>query len=160
GRTVDFKNTLIILTSNIGSDVILENTVKSMLSEKDYNNLKEEISEIMKMKFKPEFLNRIDETVFFKALTMCDLQKITEIQVKYLEKLLKEQDISMEMTEDAKEVIAREGFNPQYGARPLKRTIMQLIENPLAKLLLAGTIRKGDTALIDADGEKIIINRK
>lgn len=160
GRTVDFKNTLIILTSNIGSDVILENTVKSMLSEKDYNNLKEEISEIMKMKFKPEFLNRIDETVFFKALTMCDLQKITEIQVKYLEKLLKEQDISMEMTEEAKEVIAREGFNPQYGARPLKRTIMQLIENPLAKLLLAGTIRKGDTALIDTDGEKIIINRK
>lgn len=160
GKTVDFKNTLIILTSNIGSDIILENTVKSMLSEKEYNNLKEEIEAIMKTRFKPEFLNRIDETVFFRALTMKDLQKITEIQIKYLEKLLKEQDISMDMTEEAKELIARDGFNPQYGARPLKRTIMQLIENPLAKLILSGDIKKGDTALIDSDGEQIIITKK
>ena len=160
GKTVDFKNTLIILTSNIGSDIILENTVKSMLSEQEYNNLKEEIENIMKTKFKPEFLNRIDETVFFRALSMNDLQKITNIQIKYLENLLKENEISMEMTDDARELIAREGFNPQYGARPLKRTIMQLIENPLAKYLLSGTIKKGDTALIDTDGEKIIISKK
>lgn len=91
---------------------------------------------------------------------MKDLQKITEIQIKYLEKLLKEQDISMDMTEEAKELIARDGFNPQYGARPLKRTIMQLIENPLAKLILSGDIKKGDTALIDSDGEQIIITKK
>ena len=160
GKTVDFKNTLIILTSNIGSDIILENTVKSMLSEQEYNNLKEEIEAIMKTRFKPEFLNRIDETVFFRALSMQNLQKITEIQVKYLENLLKEQEITMEMTDDAREVVARQGFNPQYGARPLKRTIMQLIENPLAKLILSGEIKKGDTALIDADGDKIIISRK
>ncbi len=160
GKTVDFKNTLIILTSNIGSDIILENTVKSMLSEQEYNNLKEEIEAIMKTRFKPEFLNRIDETVFFRALSMQNLQKITEIQVKYLENLLKEQEITMEMTDDAREVVARQGFNPQYGARPLKRTIMQLIENPLAKLILSGEIKKGDTALIDADGDKIVISRK
>jgi len=160
GKTVDFKNTLIILTSNIGSDVILENTVKSMLSEQEYNNLKEEIEAIMKTRFKPEFLNRIDETVFFKALSMQDLKRITDIQIKYLENLLKEQEITMEMTDDARELIARDGFNPQYGARPLKRTIMQLVENPLAKIILSGEIKKGDTAVIDADGEKITIHKK
>ncbi len=159
GKTVDFKNTLIILTSNIGSDIILENTVKTMLSEREYNNLKEEIEEIMKTRFKPEFLNRIDETVFFKALTMQDLKQITDIQIKYLEKLLKEQEISMDITDDARELIAREGFNPQYGARPLKRTIMQLVENPLAKYILSGEIKKGDTAVIDTDGEKITIQK-
>ncbi len=160
GKTVDFKNTLIILTSNIGSDIILENTVKSMLSEQEYNNLKEEIESIMKTKFKPEFLNRIDETVFFRALSMKNLQKITTIQIKYLENLLKENEIAMEMTDDARELVAREGFNPQYGARPLKRTIMQLIENPLAKMILAGEIKKGDTVLIDSDGEKVLIEKK
>ncbi|MCR5260486.1 MAG: ATP-dependent chaperone ClpB [Candidatus Gastranaerophilales bacterium] len=160
GKTVDFKNTLIILTSNIGSDIILENTVKSMLSEQEYNNLKEQIENIMKVHFKPEFLNRIDETVFFRALSMQDLQKITSIQIKYLENLLKENEISMDMTDDARELIAREGFNPQYGARPLKRTIMQLIENPLAKYILSGEIKKGDTALIDAKDDEIVIKRK
>ena len=160
GKTVDFKNTLIILTSNIGSDVILENTVKAMLSDKEYDNLKEQIEDIMKTRFKPEFLNRIDETVFFKALSMGDLQKITAIQIKYLENLLKEQEISMEMTDEAREYIAREGFNPQYGARPLKRAIMQLVENPLAKVILSGEIKKGDTVLIDSDGEKIQMKRK
>ena len=160
GKTVDFKNTLIILTSNIGSDVILENTVKAMMSEQEYNNLKEEIEAIMKTRFKPEFLNRIDETVFFKALSMQDLKRITDIQIKYLENLLKEQEITMEMTDDARELIARDGFNPQYGARPLKRTIMQLVENPLAKIILSGEIKKGDTALIDADGDKITIHKK
>ena len=160
GKTVDFKNTLIILTSNIGSDVILENTVKSMLSEQEYNNLKEEIEAIMKTRFKPEFLNRIDETVFFKALSMQDLKRITDIQIKYLENLLKEQEITMEMTDEARELIARDGFNPQYGARPLKRTIMQLVENPLAKIILSGEIKKGDTAVIDADGDKITIHKK
>ena len=160
GKTVDFKNTLIILTSNIGSDVILENTVKSMLSEQEYDKLKEEIEAIMKTRFKPEFLNRIDETVFFRALSMQDLQKITSIQIKYLENLLKEQELSMEMTDEAREFVAREGFNPQYGARPLKRTIMQLVENPLAKYILSGQIKKGDTVLIDSDGEKITISKK
>ena len=157
GKTVDFKNTLIILTSNIGSDIILENTVKSMVDENEYNALKENIEEIMKQHFKPEFLNRIDETVFFKALSMNELKSITDIQIKYLENLLKENEISMKITEDAKEFTAREGFNPQYGARPLKRTIMQLIENPLAKMILSGQIQRGDTALIDSDGDKIII---
>jgi len=160
GKTVDFKNTLIILTSNIGSDIILENTVKSMVDEKEYNSLKENIEEIMKQHFKPEFLNRIDETVFFKALSMNELKSITDIQIKYLENLLRENEISMRITDEAKEFTAREGFNPQYGARPLKRTIMQLIENPLAKMILSGQIQRGDTALIDSDGDKIIIKKQ
>jgi len=160
GKTVDFKNTLIILTSNIGSDIILENTVKSMVDENEYNSLKENIEEIMKQHFKPEFLNRIDETVFFKALSMNELKSITDIQIRYLENLLKENEISMKITDDAKEFTAREGFNPQYGARPLKRTIMQLIENPLAKMILSGQIQRGDTALIDSDGDKIVIKKQ
>lgn len=160
GRTVDFKNTLIILTSNLGSDIILENTVKSMFDEKEYDNVKEKISEMMKMNFKPEFLNRIDETVFFKGLSMQDLQQITDIQIKYLEKLLKDKEISLEITPDAKEQLAIKGFNPQYGARPLKRTIVQNIENPLSRMILSGEVNAGDTVVAEAQNDEIVLKRK
>ncbi len=136
GRTVDFKNTLIILTSNIGSEIILKNTLEAMLSEKQAEQTKEEVTALMQQRFKPEFLNRIDETVFFKALTMPQLAKIVDIQTAHLQKLLQEQDITIDITEEAKEFLAQKGYNPIYGARPLKRTIRQLIENPLSKKIL------------------------
>ncbi len=155
GRTVDFKNTLIIMTSNIGSEVILENTINAMLSEKQFDETKEQVLDILKQKFKPEFLNRIDETIFFKALTLPQLTQIVEIQIEYLRKLLAEYEIKVEVTEDAKEFLATRGFNPLYGARPLKRVIRQLVENPLSKMLLAQKFVPKDTLIIDSDNEEI-----
>ena len=155
GRTVDFKNTLIIMTSNIGSDVILEDSLKG-----DFEDTKEKVMEIMKERFKPEFLNRVDETIFFKGLTLCDLKQIVDIQMESLRKRLKEQEISLEITSDAKELLANKGFNPIYGARPLKRAIRQLVENPLSKLILAQKFIKGDTLVIDAEDDEIKFKRK
>ena len=156
GRTVDFKNTLIIMTSNIGSSIILENSLNSMLSEKDFEQTKDKVMDLMKEHFKPEFLNRIDEIVFFKALTLSQLQKIVDIYFKGLEKLFEDRDMKLQLTDDARESLATQGFNPVYGARPLKRTIRQLVENPLAKKILAGEFKEGDTITIDADGDEII----
>lgn len=156
GRTVDFKNTLIIMTSNIGSSIILENSLNSMLSEKDFEQTKEKVMDLMKEHFKPEFLNRIDDIVFFKALTLQQLQAIVDIYFAGLKKLFAERDIKLEITPDAKELLATQGFNPVYGARPLKRTIRQLVENPLAKKILAQEFKEGDTITVDADGDEII----
>ncbi len=156
GRTVDFKNTLIILTSNIGSDIILKNTLESMLSEKQAEQTKEEVTALMQQHFKPEFLNRIDEIVFFKALTMTQLAKIVDIQVSHLHKLLAEQNITVEITDDAKEFLAQKGYNPIYGARPLKRTIRQLIENPLSKKILKQEITPNSKVIIDTDSDELI----
>ena len=159
GRTVDFKNTLIIMTSNIGSDIILESTVNSMISPEEFDKTKEEILELLKTRFKPEFLNRIDETIFFKALTLQQLSKIVDIQMEYLRKRLAEQEIDLLITEDAREFLAHRGFNPIYGARPLKRTIRQLVENPLSKLLLSQNFLKGDEIVIDVDNDEITFNK-
>ena len=137
GRTVDFKNTVIIMTSNIGSSLILENTMNSLFSASDFEKTKEEFMNIMKSTFKPEFLNRIDDIVFFKGLTLPDLSKIVDIQLNHLKERLEEKDIELYVSDEAKEFIATRGYDPAYGARPLKRTIMQYIENPMAKKILA-----------------------
>lgn len=160
GRTVDFKNTIIILTSNVGSDIILDNTVKGMISPSDKEKTKEEVTEKLRAYFKPEFLNRIDETVFFEALRLEDLSRIVDIQVQYLKKLLSERKIDFEITDDAKEKLALDGYNPIYGARPLKRTIRTQIENPLSKELLLGHFEDGDTILISVNDDKIEFKKK
>ncbi len=159
GRTVDFKNTLIIMTSNIGSDIILENTLNSLGSKQNFEDTKEKVLEVLRSRFKPEFLNRIDETIFFRALSMQDLIKIVDIQMDYLRKLLKDQEIDFEITDDAKEFLATRGFNPVYGARPLKRVIRQLIENPLSKQILAQKFLRGDKVLIDVDNDEIVFRK-
>ncbi len=159
GRTVDFKNTLIIMTSNIGSDIILESTVNSMISPEEFDKTKDTINELLKTRFKPEFLNRIDETIFFKALTLAQLSQIVDIQMEYLRKLLAAQEIDLMITEDAREYLAHRGFNPIYGARPLKRTIRQLVENPLSKLLLSQNFSKGDEVIIDVENDEIVMNK-
>ena len=159
GRTVDFKNTIIIMTSNIGSDIILDNAVKGLLSEADKERIKEEVTQKLRDYFKPEFLNRIDETVFFDALKLDDLKHIVDIQVQYLKNLLAQRKIEIEITEDAKERLALNGFNPIYGARPLKREICQSIENPLSKALLKGEFKDGDKIIIDEKDEKIVFSK-
>ncbi len=159
GRTVDFKNTIIILTSNIASSTILENTLKGMMGEKNKEQQKAEIMEQLKQYFKPEFLNRIDETIFFDALTLDNLSKIVDIQIQYLKNLLKERKIEITITPEAKEHLAIQGYNPMYGARPLKRTIRQLIENPLSKALLKGDFKDGDTIKIDCKDDEITFSK-
>ena len=149
GRTVDFKNTLIIMTSNIGSDIILEDTLNSLGSSSNFEDTKEKVLEVLRTRFKPEFLNRIDETIFFRALNMQDLTKIVDIQMDYLRRLLK----------DAKEFLATRGFNPVYGARPLKRVIRQLIENPLSKQILAQKFMRGDKVIIDVENDEIVFKK-
>lgn len=158
GRTIDFKNTLIIMTSNIGSDVILENTLNAMLSTEQYNNTKDKVLEILRTRFKPEFLNRIDETIFFKALSLQQLSKIVDIQINYLRELLNEQDLNFTISDEAKEFLATQGFNPVYGARPLKRIIRQLVENPLSKAILAQKFNKGDIIHIDLNDDTLTFN--
>lgn len=155
GRTIDFKNTLIIMTSNIGSEIILENTLNSMLSPEQFNDTKEQVMAVLRQKFKPEFLNRIDETIFFKALNLQQLSKIVDIQMDYLRRLLKDQELEFSITDEAKEFLATQGFNPIYGARPLKRVIRQMVENPLSKMILAQNFRKGDKIKIDLDDDKL-----
>lgn len=155
GRVVDFKNTLIIMTSNLGSDIILEKTLDSMLNQSDFDKTKEEVLALLRTKFKPEFLNRIDEIIFFKALTLQQLSAIVDIQTDYLRKLLADQEISLDITEEAKEFLATRGFNPVYGARPLKRVIRQLVENPLSKQILEQKFKRGDKLIIEVDNDEI-----
>ena len=143
------------MTSNIGSDIILENTLNAMLSPEQYNDTKEKVLTVLRERFKPEFLNRIDETIFFKALNLQQLSQIVDIQMDYLRELLKEQELTFEITDDAKEFLATQGFNPVYGARPLKRVIRQMVENPLSKKILAQEFSKGDNIKIDLDDDKL-----
>ena len=157
GRTVDFKNTVIIMTSNIGSSIILEGTLSQIVSHGNgMNTVKDRVMELMRQHFKPEFLNRIDEIVFFSGLSLEQLCEIVDIQVNNLKKLLKEKDINVEITEDAKEILAARGYNPAYGARPLKRVIRQDIENPLSRKILEGAFGEGDNILVDVKNDDII----
>ena len=155
GRTVDFKNTVIIMTSNIGSDIILEDS----LHQGNFDETKEKVNQIMREKFKPEFLNRVDETIFFKALTLQQLSAIVDIQMEHLRSLLKEHNISFDITDDAKELLATRGFNPIYGARPLKRVIRQMVENPLSKLILAQKFIDGDHLVIDVKDDELTFEK-
>jgi len=148
GRLVDFKNTVIIMTSNLGSDVILDET----LSE---NEKKDELNRTLKEKFKPEFLNRIDEIVMFKALTLNELAGIVDIQTNSLKNRLLEQGIELEITDSAKNYLANEGYEPLYGARPLKRVIRQLVEIPMSMKILEGDFVKGDKILLDLKDSRL-----
>ena len=157
GKTVDFKNTVIIMTSNIGSSLILENLLNENNSEAK-ERTKTEVLEILRSHFRPEFLNRIDEIVFFEGLSQKQLEKIVDIQLKHLDNLLKEQELEFEISPEAKAFLAQEGYEPAFGARPLKRVVRQLIENPLAKLILEGKFIGKKLIKIDVDDGKIVFN--
>jgi ATP-dependent Clp protease ATP-binding subunit ClpB len=148
GRTVDFKNTVVIMTSNIGSQWIVD------LGEKDYEEMRRRVMDAVRAHFKPEFLNRIDELIIFHGLGVEEIKAIVEIQVKKLEQRLTERRIELKMTEKAKEWLAKEGFDPAYGARPLKRVIQKEIQDRLAMKILEGKFKEGDTITVDVDGKK------
>lgn len=146
GRLIDFKNTVLIMTSNLASEIILDENLSAEEKQKGLQNA-------LKSKFKPEFLNRIDEIIMFKALTLVELSQIVEIQTGSLKKRLLEQDIELNITESAKEHLANEGYEPLYGARPLRRVIRQLVEIPLSMKILEGEFIKGDKVSVDFNNE-------
>ncbi len=148
GRTVDFKNTVVIMTSNIGSQYIVD------LGAKDYEEMRRRVMEAVRAHFKPEFLNRVDELIIFHGLGMEQIKAIVDIQMKKLEKRLDERKIHLKMTENAKEWLAKEGFDPAYGARPLKRVIQKEIQDKLALKLLEGKFKEGDVITADVDSKK------
>ncbi len=149
GRTVDFKNTVVIMTSNIGSAAIASTGARA--GDDAYEAMKREVTETLRTQFRPEFLNRIDEVIVFHALTSDDLSRIVDLLLADLSRRLEKQDLALEMTEAAKALIVREGTDPAYGARPLKRTIQRLLENPLARAIVAGEFKPGDRVMVDAE---------
>jgi len=155
GRTVDFKNTVVILTSNIGSPIILENALKASMGKAESSEVvKEQVLGELRKHFRPEFLNRIDDIVFFESLTLSHLAPIVELQLGHLRRRLAERKMGLTITDEAKEQLATLGYDPVYGARPLKRTIRQYIENPLSAQIIAGEFTDGDTIAIKANPNK------
>jgi len=145
GRNVDFRNTVIIMTSNIGSNFIQEYV------NKDYKEVKQKVLDLLKTSFRPEFLNRIDDIIVFRNLNKDNIRRIVGLQLEILQKRLTEQFINLEIDDKVKDLIADEGYDPVYGARPLKRTIQNLIQNPLALQLLKGDFGEGDTIIVSVD---------
>jgi ATP-dependent Clp protease ATP-binding subunit ClpC len=167
GRTVDFKNTLLIMTSNIGSKVIekggggLGFEFSEDQSEATYNRIRSLVNEELKNYFRPEFLNRLDEIIVFRQLNREEVKEIAEILLKEVFTRLTEKQITLQVTDPFKELLVEEGYNPSYGARPLRRAIMRLLEDVLAEEILSGRLGEGDSALVDVsseDGKKVVIH--
>ena len=148
GRTVDFRNTVIIMTSNIGSQYILD--VAGIDEE-----VERRVMEAMRAHFRPEFLNRVDEIVIFHALKREHLKQIIEIQLNRVRQLLADRQITIELTDAAKELIIEEGYDPAFGARPLKRVLQRRVQDPLALMILKGEVRDGDHVLVDRAGDEL-----
>ena len=142
GRTIDFKNTIIIMTSNVGSEYFTTNLAE--------NQIREKVEEELKRTFRPEFLNRIDETIIFHPLSEEAILKIVDLKSKTLDERLREQGISITLTDEAKKVLAKKGYDPHYGARPLERVLKLLVENPLAMKIVSGEVKEGDHVTVDA----------
>jgi ATP-dependent Clp protease ATP-binding subunit ClpB len=154
GRTIDFKNTVVIMTSNLGSHIIAENTLLSGEERRAVAALDEgtrrQVMDALRAHFRPEFLNRIDEIIFFHALSQEHMKEIIDIQLAGLIKRLEARKIHVRLTDAAKARIVEEGYDPAYGARPLKRTIQRRVLDPLALRVLEGDFRDGDTVVVDA----------
>ena len=153
GRTVDFRNTLIVLTSNLGSDVLAH-----LPDGESVDSVRPEVMQVVRNHFRPEFLNRLDEIILFSRLQKADMGKIVEIQIGRLRKLLAERNIALRLDKGGEIWLANEGYDPVYGARPLKRVIQRALQNPLAGLLLEGTIHDGETVTVDAKDDRLTIN--
>jgi ATP-dependent Clp protease ATP-binding subunit ClpB len=149
GRTVDFKNTVVIMTSNIGSHFIAETAIKG---EAMTEGVRREVMDALRAHFRPEFINRVDDIIVFHALTRDQMRHIIDIQLRGLVKRLEDRKIHVELTDRAKDLIIEEGYDPTYGARPLKRTIQRRVLDPLAIRVLQGDFREGDSVRIDASG--------
>merc|ERR1712025_1195327 len=168
GRTVDFKNTLIILTSNVGSQVIekggggLGFQFNNGEDDTSHNRIKSLVNEELKQYFRPEFLNRLDDIVVFRQLTKTEVKQIADIMLKNVIERALQKEIKLEITETFKDRLVEEGFNPSFGARPLRRAIIRLVEDSIAERILAGDVEEGDSIILDVDeeGRVKVINRE
>jgi ATP-dependent Clp protease ATP-binding subunit ClpB len=155
GRTVDFRNTIIVMTSNLGSDII-----QSLSGDALYSVMKNAVMDIVTTKFRPEFINRIDEAVVFHSLGREQIRAISNIQIGYLKQRLQDRDLGFEISEDALDLLGEAGFDPVYGARPMKRAIQQQLENPLAQAILSGYFVAGDTIGVEVEHEELRFVKK
>jgi ATP-dependent Clp protease ATP-binding subunit ClpB len=174
GRTVDFKNTIVIMTSNLGSPIIQEYFSRSRREEAQtsnskssksrdldsYKDLEKEIMAELKRHFRPEFLNRVDDVIIFQSLDEEDLARIVDIQLEKLKKRLTQQQLTLDVDVAAKKLLAREGYDPQFGARPLKRAVQERILNPLSMRLLEGDFKPGDKIKVTAKGDELVFEKK
>jgi ATP-dependent Clp protease ATP-binding subunit ClpB len=155
GRTVDFRNTVIIMTSNLGSQVIQE-----LAGEGNYQRMKNAVMESVQQHFRPEFINRVDDIVVFHPLGIEQIRAIVEIQIDYLRRRLLERDMELELDDKARDLIGEAGFDPVYGARPLRRAIQQQIENPLAQRILRNELVPGDRVRVSVRGSELVFDKK
>jgi ATP-dependent Clp protease ATP-binding subunit ClpB len=160
GRTVDFKNTIVIMTSNIGSPIIQEFFMEGKNSASAQLDIEDKVMAELKRHFRPEFLNRVDDVIIFQSLDEEDLARIVDIQLARLEKRLEQQQLTLDVDKAAKALLAKEGYDPQFGARPLKRAIQERLLNPLATQLLEGSFKPGDKIKVSVDGEGLVFKKK
>jgi ATP-dependent Clp protease ATP-binding subunit ClpB len=156
GRTVDFKNTLIIMTSNIGSPIIQEYFEAGKLSAKDKSEMEERVKIELRGHFRPEFLNRVDDIIIFHRLDEKQITSIVDVQLDRVMKRLAAQHFTMTVEKPAKQLLAEQGYDPQFGARPLKRAIQELLLDPLAQRILSGAYKPGDHIRVTAQGDEVI----
>jgi ATP-dependent Clp protease ATP-binding subunit ClpB len=157
GRTVDFRNTVLIMTSNIGSQYLIE----AGTGQVAWEQAETKVMEMLRQAFKPEFLNRVDDIIIFRPLTHEDIAQIVDIQIKRVQKMLADRKITLEVTPAAKTLLVAEGYDPVYGARPLKRAIQRLLQNPLAVAVLEGQYQEGDRVRVDRakDGNSLTFEK-
>ncbi len=165
GRVVDFKNTVIIMTSNVGATLIKKGTSLGFRSAQEpelmsYKDIKDSVMGELNKTFRPEFLNRIDEVIVFKSLTQSEIKQIADLMLKEVGELLAEQKITFSVKNSAKDILAKEGYDPNFGARPLRRTIERLVENPISEGILSGDFKEGDHIIVGAKDGKIIFEKK
>jgi ATP-dependent Clp protease ATP-binding subunit ClpC len=151
GRTVDFKNTVIIMTSNMGAERIQAHTRR----EETFEELKEDMLQVVRHHLRPEFVNRIDEIIVFRALSKEQIVEIARLLLERTTRRLRAQNIEVEFTEEAVELIAEEGFEPEFGARPLRRTIQRRVDNELANMVLSGSLEPGDRVIVGGEEERL-----
>jgi ATP-dependent Clp protease ATP-binding subunit ClpB len=154
GRTVDFRNTVVVMTSNLGSD-----RIQAMSAQENYDAMKQAVMEVVAQYFRPEFINRIDEAVVFHSLGQEQIQLIARIQLASLQHRLSEKELQLQVSDDAMVLLSNVSYDVSYGARPLKRAIQQLLENPLAQALLKGEFSAGDTIVVTAQSGKLIFHK-
>jgi ATP-dependent Clp protease ATP-binding subunit ClpB len=157
GRTVDFRNTVIIMTSNLGSQMIQE--MGGDDSPEGYTQMKAAVMGVVQAHFRPEFINRLDDIVVFHALDKAQIREIAKIQLQGLDRRLADRGLKLVLSDDALTLLGNVGFDPVYGARPLKRAVQQQLENPLAQRILAGEFNSGDTVQVDAEGGQLVFRK-
>jgi ATP-dependent Clp protease ATP-binding subunit ClpB len=153
GHTVDFRNTIIVLTSNLGSEYLA-----ALPEGQPAEAAREQVMEVVRRSFRPEFLNRLDEIILFNRLGRNEMKRIVDIQLRHLQRLLGDRKITLDVDEQAKTWLGNTGYDPVYGARPLRRVIQRALQNPLATMLLSGTIKDGDSVKVAVRDGRLIIN--